>query len=376
MEMKRSFTTLAKLWIILMLLIACSLTAPKTNQDSIHPETEAAQEIAAQTEISSTLPAATEIETKTPATLLTETEIWTKVPTIVPTGTEIWTKAPEPTLTPVLGTGSIQISPKDGMNMVYVPAGEFIMGSLEGVGNPNEHPQNTQNVAAFWIDQTEVTNAMFSLFVNETHYKTGAETAGKSYSFTDDLWHLVDGADWAHPFGPLTSISGTEDHPVVQVSWKDALAYCQWAGRTLPTEAQWEKAARGTNGSIYPWGNAEPTSDLVNFADSSSHFSTSSKSVNDGFEFSAPAGSFPAGMSIYGALDMAGNVWEWVSSLALTYPYNATDGREDLTQVNKRVLRGGSWFDTPTSLRTADRYEYDQTYTGLNTGFRCALPIQ
>jgi formylglycine-generating enzyme required for sulfatase activity len=286
------------------------------------------------------------------------------------------TETPDQTPNTSPDIGSTQVSQKDGMTMVYVPAGDFLMGSVSGVGNANEHPQNTQNVDAFWIDQTEVTNSMFALFIKDTKNKTDAEIAKQSYSFVNDKWQLVEGADWAHPFGPTTTISGFENYPVALVSWKDAFAYCEWVGRTLPTEAQWEKAARGTNGSIYPWGDAVPSGDLVNFADSSSHFSTSDKTINDGYEFSAPVGSFPKGASVYRALDIAGNVWEWVSSLAQGYPYSATDGRENPTPVGKRLIRGGSWFDAPVSLRAADRYEFDQTYTGLNTGFRCALPIQ
>jgi eukaryotic-like serine/threonine-protein kinase len=305
-----------------------------------------------------------------------ETEIKTDNPTEMPIATEIATEVPESTDALVLGVGSTQVSPKDGMIMVYVPAGEFIMGSAEGVGNANEHPQNTQTVDAFWIDQTEVSNAMFTLFVNETNYTTDAEIIAKSYTFYEEKWQLVDEADWAHPFGPSSDISGYKNYPVTHVSWKDALAYCEWAGRALPTEAQWEKAARGTSGETYPWGNAAPSGDLVNYADSSLNFYTADPNVNDGYEFTSPVGSFPNGKSEYGVLDIAGNVWEWVSSLAQPYPYNAADGRENLIPVGKRLIRGGSWFDTPVSLQTTNRYEFDQNYTGLNTGFRCALPIE
>ena len=262
---------------------------------------------------------------------MTENPIVGKLTPEVTDPIKINTEIPAQTIPSLLDIGSTQVSQKDGMKMVYIPAGDFLMGSVEGVGNPNEHPQNTQKVKAFWIDQTEVTNAMFTLFIVDTNYKTDAEISGRSYSYTDDKWQPVKGADWAHPFGPATNISGFENFPVSHVSWKDALAYCQWAGRTLPTEAQWEKAARGTKGSVYPWGDAAPSDDLVNFADSSSHFSTSNPNINDGYEFSSPVGSFPSGASVYGAQDIAGNLWEWVSSLAQGYPYNATDGRENPT---------------------------------------------
>lgn len=346
--MKRSFSVFVTILGISIFLLGCNLT---TRLKGTSPEKNV---------------------TEKPNVVVTTSKITPEVTDTIAVETE----TPDQTSIPLLDIGSTQVSQKDGMTMVYVPAGDFLMGSVAGVGNANEHPQNTQNVDAFWIDQTEVTNTMFALFINDTNYKTDAEIAGRSFSFVDDKWQPVEGADWSHPFGPTTSISGFENYPVALVSWKDALAYCEWVGRTLPTEAQWEKAARGTNGSIYPWGDAAPTGGLVNFADSSSHFSTSDKNINDGYEFSAPVGSFPSGASVYGVLDIAGNVWEWVSSLAQGYPYSATDGRENPTPMGKRIMRGGSWFDTPASLRTADRYEFDQTYTGLNTGFRCALPIQ
>jgi len=342
--MKHSFSALIILVVISVFLLSCNFTALKKDTS--------------------------------PEKNVTENPIVGKLTPEVTDPIKINTEIPAQTLPSLLDIGSTRVSQKDGMKMVYIPEGDFLMGSIEGVGNPNEHPQNTQKIKAFWIDQTEVTNAMFTLFIVDTNYKTDAEISGRSYSYTDDKWQPVKGADWAHPFGPATNISGFENFPVAHVSWKDALAYCQWAGRTLPTEAQWEKVARGTKGSVYPWGNAAPSDDLVNFADSSSHFSTSNPNIMMVYEFSSPVGSFPSGASVYGALDMAGNLWEWVSSLAQGYPYNATDGREDPNPISKRLMRGGSWFDTPESLRTADRYEFDQTYTGLNTGFRCALPIQ
>jgi eukaryotic-like serine/threonine-protein kinase len=351
MEMKRRFLVITLLLLISMSMISCQFVARTKVTESPQAKTENPVET-----------------TRSP-------EAKTQASTDAPVLTETKTDMPSETQTSELKIGSTQVSPKDGMTMVYVTAGKFLMGSLNGVGNPNEHPQHTLNLDAFWIDQTEVTNAMFALFVSDTDYKTTAEIAGKSYTFTDDKkWQRVDGADWTHPNGSSSDITRLDDYPVVHVSWADALAYCEWAGRSLPTEAQWEKAARWKQGEIYPWGDKAPTGTLANFADKSSHFTTSDPSINDGYEFSAPVGSYPKGESDYGALDMAGNVWEWVSSLSSDYPYNAKDGRENLTIVGTRVLRGGSWFDAPVSLRSADRYAFDQTYTGLNTGFRCALP--
>jgi formylglycine-generating enzyme required for sulfatase activity len=163
--------------------------------------------------------------------------------------------------------------PTDGMVMVYVPEGEFLMGSPSGQGNDDEHPQHTVYLDAFWIDQTEVTNAQYRKCLE-------AGVCRKPV-----CW---DNSDYNAP-----------DQPVVCVSWGDARTYCEWAGVRLPSEAEWEKAARGTDGRVYPWGNEAPICERANYA------------VCVGK--AASAGSYPAGVSPYGALDMAGNVWEWVA---------------------------------------------------------------
>lgn len=227
--------------------------------------------------------------------------------------------------------------PADEMVMVYVSAGLFTMGSEEG--DQDEMPVHIVALDAYWIDQTEVTVAMYTLF--------------------------APGATWS---GPL-------DHPVTNISWEEATAYCAWAGARLPTEAEWEKAARGTDARLYPWGNQPPAGNLVNFADlSSKNLSWADISVDDGFVETAPVGSFPDGQSMYGTFDMAGNASEWVSDwydenyyiiTPVTNPQGADDGLG-------RVLRGGSWYTNATSLRTSDRSWYIPEVANKYAGFRCA----
>ena len=142
-----------------------------------------------------------------------------------------------------------------GKEMVCVTGGKFIYGD-----NKQE-----KSLPEFWIDRTPVTNREFARFVKATGYKTTAEKTGLGCAYTGSKWEDVPGADWRYPGGPNTDIQGKWEHPVVQVSWTDAVAYAHWAGKRLPTEQEWEKAARGTDGRVYPWGNQEPTRMLCNF---------------------------------------------------------------------------------------------------------------
>lgn len=180
------------------------------------------------------------------------------------------------------------------MVQVYVPAGEFVMGSRDDDpdARDDEKPQHTVYLDGYWIDKTPVTNAMFAKFVAETGYLTEAEKRGEAYVYGQGS---VKGAQWRHPQGASSNILGKDNHPVVCVSWNDANA--KWAGRCLPTEAEWEKAAGGTDGRKWPWGNNPPTDKLCNF----------NGNVGD----TTPVGNYPAGASPYRALDMAGHVWEW-----------------------------------------------------------------
>jgi formylglycine-generating enzyme required for sulfatase activity len=180
----------------------------------------------------------------------------------------------------------------------------------------------------------EVTNAQFAQFAQGSGYKPLG--------------------NWRAEF-----TTGKDQHPVVNVTWHDAVAYCRWADKRLATEAEWEYAARGTDGRKYPWANA--------WEAGRARFSG-----NNGGERTTPVGSYPSGASPFGVLDLAGNVWEWVSSLYWPYPYSATDGRENLTASGRRVMRGGSWNGSPKSLRSADRGGINPSFRGNGLGFRCA----
>jgi len=242
-----------------------------------------------------------------------------------------------PTFTPAPGIGSTMISEIDGMTLVFVPAGEFTMGSET---YDDEKPIYQVTLDSYWIDQTEVTNKMYALCVEAGACQLPSSTS--SYTRKDYYGN-----------------SEFENYPVIYVDWNKAKTYCEWAGRRLPTEAEWEKAARGTDARTYPWGNDAPNSNLLNY----------NGNVGDTTE----VGKYPSGVSIYGALDLAGNVWEWVSSLYQTYPYSATDGREDLDASGSRVLRGGAWGDYEGDVRSADRNWVGPSVTYYVVGFRCAL---
>ncbi len=272
------------------------------------------------------------------------------------------TETPEPpTKTPALAAITVTTSPKDGMEMVHVPAGEFLMGSAADANEAqaNEKPQHAVTLDAFWIDRMEVTNSQFARFVAETKYVTDAEKAGTGEVFDGTrVWVVTKGADWRQPWGPGSSNEG--DHPVVQVSWNDAKAYCEWAGRRLPTEAEWEMAARGTDGRTYPWGNATPDATLANFG----------MNVKD----TTAVGSYPAGVSPYGALDMAGNVWEWVGDwYAFTYDSSSPAANPVGPETGEyRVLRGGSWDNPSWYVRSAFRLGVRPDVSYGHYGIRCA----
>jgi len=280
---------------------------------------------------------------------------------------------PTPTIapTPTLDIGNTMSSPKDGMPLLYVPAGEFKMGSNNG--GDDEKPVHAINLDAFWIDETEVTNAMFSEFIDKTGYVTDAEKVGKSWVYQEDSWQEVAGTDWAHPLGPASGISNIMNYPVVHVSWNDAKDYCEWVDRRLPTEAEWEKAASWDNEQgikyIYPWGN-DFNGNLLNFCDKNCSFSWADRNSDDGYEFISPVGTYPAGASPYGALDMAGNVWEWTSDWYDAYPGNSESN--SAFGITHRVLRGGSWNYYLDLARSTSRNWSDPTSSGSYLGFRCS----
>jgi formylglycine-generating enzyme required for sulfatase activity len=280
------------------------------------------------------------------------------------------------------------------MGGLYVPAGEFLMGSTDadiaqaqkdclnqlvaagsGCDFNNEKPQHKVYLDAFWIDRTEVTNAMFAEFTAEKGYKTDAERLGGGYVFhpSANLWEQTSGADWQHPRGRSTNLKGLDAHPVVQVSWNDAKAYCEWAGRQLPTEAQWEKAARGMDRRQYPWGNDPVAGNLLNFADKNLNVGWADKAIDDGYQFTSPVGYYPAGASPYGALDMAGNVCEWVADWYDKNYYANSPDRNPAgpTSGQSRVLRSASWRIGAPSVRAANRGSVTPASRGDLLGFRC-----
>jgi formylglycine-generating enzyme required for sulfatase activity len=221
---------------------------------------------------------------------------------------------------------------------VFVPAGSFLMGSVQGdpLASSDEFPQRTVTVDAFWLDQTEVTNTHFAAFLNE---EGNQEEGGVTWLELLSSYVLIESPD-----GVFQPKAGFEDHPVIGVSWYGARAYCEWIGGRLPTEAEWEYAARGPDSLIYPWGSEAPGCDLANHSGCIGR--------------TAEVGSYPAGASPFGALDLAGNVWEWTG---------------DSAAGPARVLRGGAWDGDDRGLRAAHRYDVDDpSYHDSYVGFRCA----
>jgi formylglycine-generating enzyme len=317
------------------------------------------------------------------------------------------------------------IDPPSPAGMIWIPDGEFSMGSTDALSRPDEAPVHRVHVSGFWIDATEVTNAQFAAFVKATGYKTVAERPVDweelrkqlppgtprpdekmllpgSLVFTppdhpvdlrrhDQWWTWTAGANWRHPEGPVSTIEGKDDYPVVHVAYEDALAYCRWAGKSLPTEAQWEYAARGgLDGKVNTWGDDPIDSGRANtwqgrFPDQNT--------ADDGFAGAAPVKSFPA--NGYGLYDMAGNVWEWCSDLYRpdTYarqvllsgrgvpitdpvgPEKSLDPRNPYS-AESRVQRGGSFLCNDSycaSYRPSARMACPPD-TGLqHLGFRCVM---
>jgi formylglycine-generating enzyme len=238
--------------------------------------------------------------------------------------------------------------------LVTIPAGTAKLGDLEG--DDNEVSRSIQ-IPTYRLMRREVTNRQFERFLDASGYRTIVEKTGEGYVW-GTRWDSIEGADWRHPQGPRSDITGLADHPVVQVSAIDAEAYCQYYGMRLPSEDEWEYAARGPQGLRYPWGNELTQASLAQRANAGT-YACCAASKADGFSRTAPVGSFPRGRSPFGLDDMAGNVWEWTSS---PFP-----GAPD-----KRVIRGGGWGNNPYCLRTAYRHG-NPPEIGLDmVGFRCA----
>jgi formylglycine-generating enzyme required for sulfatase activity len=225
--------------------------------------------------------------------------------------------------------------------MVLIPAGDFLMGSdpsVDKYAQEDEQPQHTLYLPDYYLAKTPMTNAQYAAFVQATGHKQSRHWKGEKPP------------------------RGKEDHPVVHVSWHDAVAYCNWlaevTGRPyrLPSEAEWEKGARGTDGRLWPWGNQ-----------------WDAKRCNIGGRGTTPVGAYLQGASPYGLLDMAGNVWEWTRSAYKDYPYDPEDGREDLEFAARRVLRGGAFDLNAWYVRCAFRGGTDLVYFSRYYGFRVVV---
>lgn len=302
----------------------------------------------------------------------TATDTFTPTPSSTFTNTPTPSSTPSPTLTPtsVLNAGSTRISPIDNAIQAYIPEGYFEMGSENGYSD--EKPRHSVFLAAFWMDQTEVTNDMYARFVEESGYITLAEEEGFGWAtINNQEGDKIAGADWLHPSGSSSDLLGKGDHPVVQISWQDASAYCHWAGKRLPTEAEWEMAARGgLSGAEYPWGDEVPVCQTE---------TKNGARFDDGGQCE-PAGTVSVGSyqaNRYGLFDMVGNVWEWVSDWydENYYQVSERDNPKGPDEGRYRVARGGSWDQGITYLNVAYRHKFVPDLAWNNIGFRCVSEI-
>lgn len=247
--------------------------------------------------------------------------------------------------------GETWLHPVDEMRLVFVPEGLFIMGARDNDPNADdtEFPLRTVFLNAYWIDQTEVTNGMYALCVLEG----GCTPPALNYTLTRTEYYQ--------------DLSFAE-YPVVHVTWEQAAAYCGWAGRRLPTEAEWEKAARGTDGRTYPWGDDAPTCERLRFGDPGPGQPSCE-------EDTARTGSFELGISPFGVLDMAGNVWEWTADwyAADAYRQDTDDNPMGPELGDTKVLRGGAFNDSAVTVRSANRHHTAPNNPSYTIGFRCAI---
>ena len=278
--------------------------------------------------------------------------------------------------------------------MVLIPAGEFQMGTPEPEPGYRQHPVHTVYTEAFYMDVHAVTNAAYKAFV-DANPDWRKENIYQAYS-QGYLTHW-NGIDYP---------KGEAEHPVIFVSWYAAMAYAKWVGKRLPTEAEWEKAARGgLEGHKYSWGDTEPNGTQCNFADKNTDFKHANMNADDGYKYTAPVGSYPA--NGYGLYDMTGNVWEWcLDDFVYQINHNALrrnpigghnsitdlvehhndvglksvmrDGSRDVDlddRLTERVLRGGGWDDDASTLRIIFRSNYPPVNTESCSGFRCVKDI-
>jgi formylglycine-generating enzyme required for sulfatase activity len=263
----------------------------------------------------------------------------TKKPTAIPTPTSI----PTQTALPIPSPAELKVNQVDGSEIVFIPSGEFLMGS-DKANDPYfwgaEAPEHSVTLGSYWIYRTEVTQSM---------YKECDEANACPAPVTIN-----------HPVAKQYGNSRFDDYPVVMVTWQSALAYCQWAGGRLPTEAEWEKAARGSDGRLFPWGNDSSAAGFANFSSSGP----------------VQVGQYPAGSSPYGVYDMAGNVLEWVNDFfePLYYEYSPLENPIGPASGSRKVIRGGAFNHTTVDgLRTVARASLKPTDTNISVGFRCVI---
>jgi len=267
--------------------------------------------------------------------------------------------------------------------MVLVPAGEFVMGSESFY--EDERPAHPVRMDAFYLDRHEVTNAQFNAFIEATGHVTRAERDGHCWAYFEggSEWQDAPGTDWRHPQGPGSTIEGREDHPVVCISWADAAAYAAWAGKRLPTEAEWEYAARAGDPGHFVARTGEPaegnrkqlTEVTANIWEG--HWPEKNR-LDDGYFYTAPAGAYRANR--YGLHQMMGNVWEWTADWygEAYYAVSPAANPRGPESGDRRVARGGSWFCSPNYCGA-----YSTHYRGAsppdrafnNMGFRCAADL-
>jgi eukaryotic-like serine/threonine-protein kinase len=287
------------------------------------------------------LATATNTATFTPT--MTFTPEFTPTPSHTPT--PVPTDTPEPTPTSQYQAGSSMTRERDGMEMMYVPEGEFMMGANDDDSFDDEVPFHAVYLSAFWMDKYEVNNEQYARCVD-----AGACSAPNATSSS-----------------MKTSYYGNSlynSYPVLHVDWFQAGDYCAWAGGRLATEAEWEKAARGDDGRVYPWGNQLPSCQLANM-------DVDGECVGD----SVAVGSYPGGASPYGIMDLAGNVEEWVYDWIDVeyYQYSPYENPQGAASGEERGVRGGSWFDIARYVRTSMRWWREPFDSSDKIGFRCVM---
>ncbi|KAA1243386.1 formylglycine-generating enzyme family protein [Aquimarina sp. RZ0] len=284
---------------------------------------------------------------------------------------------------------------EDTLNMIKIKGGEFLMGGISRQARKDEFPRHKESVQGFWIDKNEVTNREFSRFIEATGYITTAERTteieGKIFDpgalvFNPDnpnmWWKFQSGANWKHPYGSESTIEGKENHPVVQVSWYDAMAYTHWSGKRLPTEVEWEYAAKGgTENQIYFWGNDFTTA--TQYANFFQGDFPVKNNVDDTHEKTAEVRKFPK--NGFGLYDIAGNVWEWCLDTYYPNAYQILDKREDgyfkqyYNSEQQKVVRGGSFLCSEsycTGYRISARMSSTPDSGLEHTGFRCVRDVR